>query len=233
MSDVKLFIIKGSPTTDGTGAQVLQHLKKFLVSLHCEFTVYDQAEFLNESVCNGKLDPFFDASKGEKTAFEDGMLNNDGIIILCPVYIHQMPGSLKNSFDKFSYRLHEFPLLGKKVVIFTYAESNGADYLSTYFHDIFLSMGSEIISVQYNYFVRNTLEEDIEELKKNVSVMCKKIKNNQFVITRKQENLFIFFKKIVLDEIKNGVTSGKQKRWEDLIKYDSLVDYLNSKNFNE
>lgn len=112
------------------------------------------------------------------------------------------------------------------MIIFTYCMSNGADDLANYMRTIFTSAGAEIIAQQMCFIANHPIDVNIKELKRNIKLMCTRIDNNLYAITEKQEQLFQYYKSIVEEELTNGIVSNKQKRWLELIAYDSLCDYL-------
>lgn len=227
--EVNLFLVKASPSVDGVGAMIMDELKTFLVEYQTpsKVMIYDQTfENVNPVYKRANLNQFNESGTVDITPFEKDISDSDGIIIICPVYLHQVPGTFKNTLDSFSYRAHEFPLLGKKVVIFAYGISNGSDDLAKYLQMIFTSMGAEIVTVQSCFLVNGKLDEDVAILKENIGRMMERVVNNQYAVTRKQEQLFQYYKNIVLEELKEGVVSSKQKRWKELLLYEDLVSYL-------
>lgn len=225
----RLFLIKGSPSFEGVGATIYNYMKKFLSKNSEDIIVdfYDQAlENNNDVYRKANIDQFLSSDNESITPFEKNIINSEGIIVICPVYLRQVPGLFKQTLDSFSYRAHEFPLLGKKIVLFTYGTSNGADDLCKYLGMIFTSMGAEIVVSQSCFLIDGTLNEEIASFTNHISKMLTKIANNQYTVTKRQEDLFQFFKNIVLQEIKSGITTNKQKRWKELLPYNSLVEYL-------
>lgn len=229
---IKVFLIKGSPSFEGVGKTIYNYVEEFLSKKSEDITVdlYDQAlENNNDIYRNANIGQFLSSDNTSITPFEKSIVSSEGIIVICPVYLRQVPGLFKQTLDSFSYRAHEFPLLGKKIVLFTYGTSNGADDLCEYLKMIFSSMGAEIVVSQSCFLINDTLEEEIVSLTNNISKMLTKIVNNQYIVTKRQEDLFQYYKNIVLHEIKHGITTSKQKRWEELIPYKSLVEYIEEK----
>ena len=229
MGITNLFLIKGSPSKNGVGASILDRIKNDL----CEeknkkqINIYDQA-FENNMNSNKapSLAQFMSSSSSDITSFEENIMNSDGFIVTCPVYLRHMPGIFKSTLDCFSYRAHEFPLIGKKVVIFTYGSSNGANDLARYFQLVFSSMGAEIVSVQFCHLIDESIENQMELLKENIYKMLDKINKNNYVVTEKQEQLFKIYKNIVLKEIENGIVTSKHEKWQELLPFENLVSYL-------
>lgn len=225
---IKLLLIKASPSNDGYGSKILTDLIKFIKDeLDCKLMIFDQEKEVMEF---GKsyIQQFMEAEKIDETAFEKLLLKSDGIILFSPVFLRQMPGEFKLTLDRFSYRMHEFPLIGKKLITFSYCNSNGADDLSKYFKSIFTSAGAEIVCSEEYYQAIEDYEEKVTQLKNDIMVMYTKIENNLFNITQTQEDLFQYYKNIVKYEKENNLKTNKQKRWLLLSQYDSLCEYVES-----
>lgn len=227
-TQTKLFLIKASPSPDGVGKVILNDIKNYISQeLNCKIEIFDQAnENCNPAYWRSSVNQFIEADQHDETIFEKNIMESDGIVIFTPVYLRQMPGEFKLTLDSFSYRMHEFPLIGKKMIIFTYCMSNGADDLANYMKTIFTSAGAEITAHQMCFQSYHSIDGSIKELKDNIKSMCMKIENNLYSITKTQEQLFQYYKSIVMEEIAKGVVSNKQKRWLELMDYDSLCNYL-------
>ena len=227
-TQIKLFLIKASPSSDGVGQVILTEIKNYVSQeFDCKVEVFDQANENNKlSYWRSSVSQFIEADQNDETVFEKNIMESDGIVIFSPVYLRQMPGEFKQTLDSFSYRMHEFPLIGKKMIIFTYCMSNGADDLTDYMKTIFTSAGAEITARQMCFQAYHPIDESIKELKDNIKSMYMRIENNLYSVTKTQEQLFQYYKNIVKEEIENGVVSNKQKRWFELMEYDSLCNYL-------
>lgn len=225
---IKLLLVKASPSNEGYGRRMLADLAEFITEkLDCELMIFDQEK---ENIEFGKsnIQQFVDAGKNDETCFEKMIMESDGIIIFSPVYLRQIPGEFKITLDGFSYRMHEFPLIGKKVITFAYCNSNGADDLTKYLNTIFTSAGAEIVSSKEYYQAMESYEEKMTQLKNDIQIMYVRIEKNLFNVTRKQEQLFQYYKTIIKHEKEKGIRTNRQKRWSVLNKYESLCGYLES-----
>lgn len=223
---IKLLLVKASPSSDGYGSRILKNLEEFIMEkMDCELVIYDQEK---ESIEFGKsnIQQFVEAGKKDETRFEKMIMESDGIIIFSPVYLRQMPGEFKITLDRFSYRMHEFPLIGKKVITFAYCNSNGADDLVKYFNTIFTSAGAEIISSEEYYQALECYDDRMLQLKNDIQIMYARIEKNLFNVTQKQEQLFQYYKAITMHEKEKGIKTNRQKRWSVLNEYESLCDYI-------
>ena len=224
-----IFIIKASPSKEGVGDYIMKKIVETLddSSYGTNVIVYDQSyEYENLKYKQNSLHHFLYENTKEQTLFEKNIMGSEAIILICPVYFRHMPGEFKLTLDSFSYRSHEFPLIGKRVVLFTYCASNGAYELTDYFKMIFSSLGADIISTQSYYISNGILQEELSRLKQNISKMLDQIEKNIYRVTSKQEKLFQYYKDIVNDELQKGVVTSKHKRWKELLNYESLCVYI-------
>lgn len=223
-----IFLIKASPSKKGIGSEIMEIVEDVLESSNFKTTVtiYNQSDEEISTKYQISLEDFFHRDSRKITDFEKNIMKSDAIILVCPVYFRHMPGEFKMTLDSFSYRSHEFPLLGKKVIIITYCTSNGADELSNYFKMVFSSLGAEIISIQSYYTAFGQLEEEVAILQNNIIAMLNYIENNVYRVTNNQEKLFQYYKSIVQEELKNGIITNKQERWNELLDYNNLTEYI-------
>lgn len=226
---MKIFIVKASPSKDGLGSFLMKEVVSTISNLdvNADIMVYDQAtEDPNLKYNQNTLEKFFHSDSGDQTIFEKNIMESEAIILICPVYFRHVPGEFKITLDSFSYRSHEFPLIGKKVVLFTYCASNGAKELNEYFQITLSSLGADVVSNQSYYMSFDILEDKLAKLKENISIMLDQIDKKIYRLTSKQERLFQYYKDIVYDELQRGIVTSKQKRWKELLKYESLSDYI-------
>lgn len=223
---IKLLLIKASPSNYGCGSRILEDLTKFIKKdIECELMIFDQEK---EHLEFGKshIHQFVEAGKNDETEFERLLMKSDGIILFSPVFLRQMPGEFKITLDRFSYRMHEFPLIGKKLITFSYCTANGADDLAKYFHNIFISAGAEIVCTEEYYQALDDYNQKILCLQHAIKEMYTRIEKNLFNVTQTQEDLFKYYKAIVKNEKEKGIKTNRQKRWLELFKHNSICEYL-------
>jgi len=79
------------------------------------------------------------------------------------VYAHNVTSDVKLIFDRLSYWLHIFKLLGKPVIILTTTDTNGESFVNDYLTKMFQYMGSVIISNE-TFFAYDTDEDILNKL---------------------------------------------------------------------
>lgn len=228
---MKCLAVLGSPFDNGTGNSILKNVKDILEKDNIDIE-WDRLNIgnTNYKLCKGCESCFKTGecplTKSDGYDFFERMDKSSAILMVVPSYIHQMPAVLKNAFDRMSHKMHEFPLLGKKVVLVSYSMSNGETELCDYIRGIFGTLGTEVVGA----YTFNRSRDDRKQLIQNIVSDMKKVKDkvdeHKYVITSSQEQLYKYIRNVVEMEIEANVTSYKQKRWKDLMRYDSLVDYL-------
>lgn len=234
---IKLLFVIGSPRKTGIGYQFAKQLKQHIYQQadDSQSIIIDEAHLsdMNYKDCVGCTQCFISGecklSKVDNYDFDKRLENYHGIVIFIPTYIHQMPGKLKNCFDRMAYRFHEFPLLGKKAVIITYTASNGAEELAHYAKGMFTILGAEVVDSHIVYELNESFETAAEKIYCSVLDMINRINNNNYQITELQEKEFACLKDIIHTELEQKLNTYKQKRWSELMKYNSLKEYISSK----
>ena len=222
---MKVLLVNANPFEGGFSGRTSEHLIEYLKKKGCEPVIFNQYE---QEVEYGKssIRQFSESDSSDETEYERKLLMCDGIIVMCPVYLRQVPGEFKITLDRFSYRMHEFPLVGKRLITVAYGNSNGAEDLNYYLRTIFTAAGAEAVASEIYYKVNGDESAVITNLEKDIDYMLECYEKKFFQITKRQEELFRFYKAVVKAEKEAGVQSSKQKGWEKLIQYDSLSDYV-------
>lgn len=234
MDKMNFLLIKASTSKSGVGNDLIEKVNKIIEgkgNFRNEITIFDLS-YESLSGYHSNLNDFFVENSSRISKFEKLLMKSDGIVLVCPVYLGHIPGKFKVVLDSFSYRAHEFPLLGKKVIIFTYCMSNGAKELAIYFSKVFSNLGVEVISVQSYYISDDDFDKKIQMLQKNLLQMLSDFKKNIYRVRSNQEELFRYYRSVVEEEIKLGVTSSKHTRWSTLLEYNSLTEYIEKKLLN-
>ncbi len=71
----------------------------------------------------------------------DMMIEADGIIIGTPIYLRQIPGNLKNIFDRGCEWYHRSPIVGKPIFFATTTQVTGTKSAMTYLIDLTVQWG--------------------------------------------------------------------------------------------
>jgi len=122
----------------------------------------------------------------------------DIIVVICPVYAHNVSSDLKRLIDRISYWLHSFGLLGKAFLIITTTATNGSDYVNSYLNKIFSCLGACQLCVETFSYI-DTIETAENKLKRVIDYVEKYMAGEiKFQIKEIQNQLFLEFKKIFL-----------------------------------
>ena len=76
------------------GDYFLGQVTEYLKDKDCTVDIFDQSH-----AQISRYDADMDACEKGPSLFEQKLMKADGIILLCPVYLKQMPGALKIEFD--------------------------------------------------------------------------------------------------------------------------------------
>ncbi|WP_066504087.1 flavodoxin family protein [Abyssisolibacter fermentans] len=85
--------------------------------------------------------------------FEEKMLNADAIIIATPVYMLNVPASVKNFIDHYSYLLHRPKLFNKNVLVIVNTAGGGDKKVTNYLKSVFEYWGvNKVFTFRYKVF---------------------------------------------------------------------------------
>ena len=71
---------------------------------------------------------------------------SDLIILVSPVYAHNVTGDMKIFIDRLSYWMHIFKLAGKKSVSISVSSTNGNDFVNSYLKKILELLGTQVVT---------------------------------------------------------------------------------------
>ncbi|EKU45305.1 flavodoxin family protein [Staphylococcus massiliensis] len=154
------------------------------------------------------------------------ILESDILIVISPVYSHNVSGDIKNIIDRISYWAHLFRLAAKPIIVIATAESNGTNFVLNYLNKVFTAMGGIIISqksflpTEQDKYINN-----IESISETVrSTLSKRI---LFVPNETQEYLFLTYKRIISTY---STQNFEYQYWEKegLFYFETLKDYYKS-----
>lgn len=127
---------------------------------------------------------------------KEKLKSTDIIVVICPVYAHNVSSDLKRLIDRISYWLHFFGLLGKAFLIITTTATNGSEYVNRYLNKIFSCLGACRLCVETFSYI-DTIETAENKLKKVVDHVGKYMAGEiEYQIKGIQNQLFIEYKKI-------------------------------------
>lgn len=204
----KILIINGSHREKNT----YNLLKKIERQLN-EHTI----EFIN--VSNYNVHPCMGCEKclrkglchiqDEANTILEKIIESDGVIIGTPIYLRQIPGSLKNIFDRGCEWYHRSPVVGKPMFFVTTTQVTGTKIAINYLRDLTVQWGI-IYTGRISRTVFNLDKPiDVRKLNKFKHYLNKKNLKNHKPSTK---NLFEFYTQRVLAE---EILPIDQEYWEE------------------
>lgn len=118
------------------------------------------------------------------------LYNSDIVFFASPVYIHGVPGIMKNLFDRISSYVHLLSYAGKFGFTVTTAMSNGQDIVKYYLMNIQESLGIKNLD---NYIFLRESDSVENFVKENTKKFFESINKNFGYSDRKLERLFKFY----------------------------------------
>lgn len=165
------------------------------------------------------------------------ILEADLFIVGAPVYIHGLPGEMKNIIDRLVTWAHTLRLAGKNILIVSTCDTNGHCTVVDDLHIKMLHMGGRIVGkyVGANYipegvkFSSNVLlmeeaEKELSELiQENIKNIKLPIKSNKF-----NEDIFKTYKNIHKQLVDLDMGNGETDFWvkSGMINCETFQEYL-------
>ncbi|MDY4117341.1 flavodoxin family protein [Blautia sp. HCP3S3_D9] len=221
----KLLVINGSRNYNSKGYKIISKIQKELDACYFETTLLDPNK-LELEFCRG-CKKCFDTGKcpldvkDSGKLLKDSMLEADVIILLSPVYAHNVSGDIKNIIDRLSYWLHLFPLLGKPGIIITTTDTNGHIPVEDYLEHTICLWGIDIIYKENFYNTYN-----LKDIEMRINKIVEVIKQINFSKTPR----FTSYQEAAFQNYKFAFSLNKEteeyKYWEEngLFCADSLEE---------
>lgn len=166
------------------------------------------------------------------------ILSCDIFLLGSPVYMHGIPGELKNIIDRLSDWAHTMRLAGKSVILFSTCNSNGHTTAIDTLHSYVLRLGGRVIGKYVSADVVPDLlnREDItfmtnSEITDKVSEIAEEIVikwDTPFISNKFLETTFQAYKDIQLTNIENNYISEETEYWvsSGMINYNSFQEWV-------
>lgn len=169
---------------------------------------------------------------------KEKILAADLFIISAPVYMHGMPGEMKNIIDRLATWAHTFKLAGKNILIVSTCDTNGHTTVVNDLHLKILYMGGRVIG---KYVGTNLIPDGLETdseiiLLKNIekvipSLAIKIVKkwNSKIVANTFNESLFDIYRKKQIFLLDTKQSTGETEYWikSGMIKCENFQSYIN------
>jgi multimeric flavodoxin WrbA len=199
-----------------------------------EYILYTPADLDIEN-CRGCNSCFYSGkcpldNKDGFDKIKDELMRSDMIILLSPVYAHNVSGDMKTFIDRISHWLHLMKLAGKLSVPVSVSSNNGNNYVDDYLKKILEWLGTEVVaqlSITVDY---PAMLKDDFYMNKHLPKICKKIAAaldaGEFHSTPQQEDFFISLKGNYSG--KSNADSAEQRYWQasGMLDFDSLENYV-------
>lgn len=147
---MKIFVYNGSPRgTKSLGYQFIKKVEEKMIhkGVEVEFSIY-QSKDLKIKFSDGQVKDFLTG----KTSFNDdmeklenAMIDSDFIILVSPVYAHNVSAQMKIFIDRLSYWLHIYRLIGKCGLAVSVSSDNGNEIVNSYLEEMMGYLGIYVI----------------------------------------------------------------------------------------
>ncbi|SDM90336.1 flavodoxin family protein [Lachnospira pectinoschiza] len=136
MNEIDVLIIVGSNRSinDSNSYKISQIIKNYIEEKGYNCEIVSLADY-DIKFCKGCMRCFMTGEcsiNDDLIIIKDKMKKARHIIFASPVYLHDVPGIMKNFLDRLAYWTHVFELLGKTSSSVAVASSNGLSYISNY-----------------------------------------------------------------------------------------------------
>ncbi|WP_346064734.1 flavodoxin family protein [Lacrimispora amygdalina] len=166
---------------------------------------------------------------------------SDGIIFASPVYAAAVSGDMKILVDRLAGWLHTMPLIGKTAGVFSTADSNNGDAVTSYLNKMVGLMGASIVISQNVFIHFGTLllkdDELLNSVLKEGAVKFWEGMGGKLEYNLEQEEYFHiqnlrFHKLLEIEQQYPGLSFGEKRIWEEqgYFKYNSLQEVIREKN---
>jgi len=152
---------------------------------------------------SGTREIFTEGEAEEDSCLKDDMnkikahiLQADLLIIISPVYSHNVPGDLKNIIDRVAHWAHVFKLVAKPIFLIATAESNGSEFVLKYLERVFTAMGATVV-LEKSFLLteREKSEQEFQKIQKKINTVLEK--NYLYCPNAIQEKAFQVMKKVI------------------------------------
>lgn len=168
ISLAKILIINGSQRKKNT-FDLLQRIAEHFNGYDVEILNISDYNIQTCSGCENCLRKGTCPIKDDANIILEKMIKADGLIIGAPIHLRQIPGTLKNIFDRGCAWYHRSPVVGKPILFVTTTQVTGSKATIKYLKDLSVQWGtidSGNISRTLFNLDKPVLEKDFSKFKK-------------------------------------------------------------------
>lgn len=174
---MKVFVFSGSPKRkESVGNKLLNMIKDCLqeADTEIEFNIYIGSEcYITET--DGSGNEFVTGRtlyNDDMLLLEKKLLESDFVILLSPVYAHQVSSYMKKLIDRLAYWLHLYRLAGKYGYIISVSSNNGNEFVNKYLRSMMEYFGLLVVGESS---IETTKIDSDRILESYARFVCKKI----------------------------------------------------------
>lgn len=152
-------------------------------------------------------------------------LGKADIIVFCvPVYINNIPGSLKVLLDRIGYLVHLMPFLGKSGILLTTTSLSGSAMVESYMEMVFSYLGIST-DLKLRYYDQEKCINDSDNM--NIHNYVENYVNNNIKVPTLLSDVFMHYYNHYLPYKNKHINNSELIYWqENYLKYDGLDELL-------
>ncbi|MDR3190650.1 MAG: NAD(P)H-dependent oxidoreductase [Lactobacillaceae bacterium] len=233
----KIFTFIGSRNDDG---HTVTFAKKLIKAINKQDETWEcELATLNSyNVLPANLPSYVDDDLEE---LKNKIINADLIVLGAPVYMHGIPGEMKNIIDRLADWAHTLRLVGKDIVILSTCNSNGHMTVANQLHLYAIQLGGRVVGkyVATNFMPTETvdteniiLNDQIDEFIEKIAFEVLEKQSLPWKTNRLLETTFITYQQIQKNNVLQNIQNEENKYWVDsgMLDCGSLQEYYNFSN---
>lgn len=160
----------------------------------------------------------------DMSKLKNDMLSSDLIILISPVFVHDVSGGMKNFIDRIGYWTHLMKLSGRTCITVSVSSNNGNQFVNDYLRKVSEFLGLSIlfdIEIQGVYANPLIIDTYVKECVRRVR---KAYRNESFPITDNQEKIFKFNQQKYSKDVKESIEHQYWKK-NNMLEFETFKEY--------